>query len=143
MNMTLLSTAPSGKPLKRHTATGDALFAAYHTPFHLQCGTWESLQIAEINISLYILLLQIYSFRPFFLCVSLALPLPLDLCLFRLLRLCCLAYFSDGLKNVSKHPKEEKVTTKEMQGSCQSSTTSSASNTSDSQHREHPLETKN
>ena len=34
MNMTLLNTVPDGKPLRRHTLTGDALFAVWLPSLH-------------------------------------------------------------------------------------------------------------
>ena len=58
-----------------------------HTPFHLQCGTWESLQVVR-NKHFLLHFFAADSFRPFILCVLVDLPPPFYVCSFRL---CCVS----------------------------------------------------
>ena len=57
-----------------------------HTPFHLQCGTLESLQVVRNKHFLCTFFFAADSFIPFILCVSVDLPPPFNVCSFRL---CC------------------------------------------------------
>ena len=58
-----------------------------HTPFHLQCGTWESLQVVR-NKHFLLHFFAADSLRPFILCVLVDLPPPFYVCSFRL---CCVS----------------------------------------------------
>ena len=79
-----------------------------HTPFHLQCGTWNPCKLSEINV-FFVHFFAADSFRPFILCVSVDLPPPFNVCSFRL---CCVSL---ALKMAQKKlclatPKKKKKT---------------------------------